>query len=269
MPLNSFFLLKVKLAVGWGLISRVTPFSKSRRVLKLPPPTTLIGALSYPVNYFFKKPENISHYISSATILKGIIISAHASLKASATIIGDINRVYWYHLARKASKTDAVALEKMYLTKIGDLKYPILDVVYVIDPKKSEKLMGPLWDLMFEALAWSITRVGQKESMVSVLEVSSAKAYPLNEEFIETSYYMPFSAIENVVEGEYTVENYVPPIINIGEYAGIPKVPYILPYSFLKHSHTKVKVKVHKKAIVLRVNGDYVVFPNEWLMKGG
>ncbi|OYT52858.1 MAG: type I-A CRISPR-associated protein Cas5 [Desulfurococcales archaeon ex4484_217_2] len=269
MQSNLFFLLKVKLAVSWGLVSRVTPFSKSRRVLKYPPPTTLIGALSYPINYFLKKPENISHYLSSANILKGVVVSAHASLNASATIVGDINRVYWYHLARKMAKTDAVALEKIYLTCKNGLEFPILNVIYVIDPEKMRKVLDAQWDSVLKALAWSINRIGQKESMVSVVDVSTAKAAPLNLKVIETSYYIPFPIVESIIEGEYTIENYVPPVTDIGEYTGVPRIPYIIPYSFIKSNQTRVKLKVKENAVVLKINGEYVAFPKEWIMEGG
>lgn len=261
-----FFILKIRAAIGWGLVSRIVPFSKSRRVLKLPPPTTLIGALSYPIVYYKKLPENIGLNLSSASIAKNLIVSVHASLKSLASIRGDVNRVYWYHLAKKITKTDAVSLEKIFVTPMKDFNYPILDVIYVIDPGIARETFGMLWDRFLEALAWSITRIGQKESMVSILNVKTKMVKPIVCDKVTIEYYVPYGTVKAIESGEFTLESFVPPTTDIGEYSGVEKIPYMIPYSFVKGKPTKVNIVVDGgKAFILDFNGEKVVFPREWV----
>lgn len=261
---KQLFILKVELAAHWGLISRIVPYSKSRRVLKLPPPTTLIGALSYPFAYYRKLPENLSITLSSANILRRLIVSAHASLASPASIYGDINRVYWYHKARKQAKTDAVALEKLYLTPTRIQEYPIINIIYVVDPEAAENLMGIWWNEMLEALAWSMTRIGQRESIVSTLNVESKLVKPENVSAVETAYYLPLNVVEKVEEGEYTLQEYIPPTVEIGEYSNVERIPYIIPYSFVKSKPSTVSVRLKDNALTLRIGRDTIVFDKEW-----
>jgi len=264
---KQFFILKAKLAVHWGLVSRIVPYSKSRRVLKLPPPTTLIGALTYPFAYYKRVPENITITLSSANKFKGMIISAHASLASPASIYGDINRVYWYHKARKQAKTDAVALEKLYLTPSEDQEHPILNVIYIIDPEVAKNLIGFWWSETLEALAWSITRIGQRESIVSTLDVKSKLTRPESINTIETTYYLPLNVVERVESGEYTLQEYVPPIVEIGEYSDVEKIPYIIPFSFIESKPSTVNVRLKSNALVLRIDSDSVVFDSGWVKR--
>lgn len=261
---KKFFTLKVEVAAHWGLSPRITPYSKTRRVLKLPPPTTLIGALAYPYTRYKGLPENISLTLSSATLLSKIVVSVHASLEAQATIYGDVNRVYWYHKARGQAKTDAVALEKMYLTPTKDRKYPTLNVVYVVDPEKAEELLGFWWSETLEALAWSITRIGNREATVSTLNVEPATAVPEETREIETNYYIPSDVVKSVKSGEYTLQEYVPPTVDIGDYSTAERLPYIIPYSFLEPRPARVSLELKEEAIVLRVGRDRIAFNKSW-----
>ncbi|MBS7614058.1 hypothetical protein KEJ48_07480, partial [Candidatus Bathyarchaeota archaeon] len=160
MPSNFFFALKARLTLSWGFASRVTFFSKARKALSIPPPTTLIGALAFPLTMYKKLPENISLNLSSASFFKGLIISVHASLKSLFSYYGDINRVNWYHKPVRLAKSDAVSLEKIYLTPMEGTAYPLLDVIYVFNPKVGEKILEFNWRETLECLAWSITRIG-------------------------------------------------------------------------------------------------------------
>ena len=264
MSNKQFFTLKVEAALHWGLAPRITPYSKARKALKLPPPTTLIGALAYPYTRYKRLPENISPTLSSATLLSKIIVSAHAFLNAAATIYGDINRVYWYHKAKGQAKTDAVALEKIYLTPLGKMRYPILNIVYVIDPDRAEELLGFWWSETLEALAWSITRIGNREATVSTLSVEPETVTPEKAGEIETRYYIPSNVVKSIKSGEYTLQEYVPPTVEIGDYANVERLPYIIPYSFLEGKPTRVSLELKEEAIVLRVGQDKIAFSKNW-----
>lgn len=263
---DTVFALKVKLALHWGLASRIVPFSKTRRTLKAPPPTTLIGALFYPFSYYRKIPENLNMNLSSATLFTDFIVSVHASLNFSASIYSDINRVYWYHKARRKTKTDAIALEKIYASPLNETRYPCLNVIYIIEPKAAERSLGSYWKEILEAISWSIVRVGPKESVVSTVDVDSAfLEVKYDGDIISTSYYIPMEIVEEIMEGEFTIQDFVPPRNPIGDYSSSRKIPYLIPYSFFENRPAKVKLKLKEKAAVLVFNKDIVAFNLNWI----
>lgn len=262
---NTLYALKIKLALQWGIACRVVPYSKTRRVLKAPPPTTLIGALFYPFSYLRKIPENISVNLSSATSFVDFIVSVHASLNFSASIYSDINKVVWYHKARKRAKTDAIALEKIYSSPLNRNNYSYLNVIYVINPKIAEKRLGSQWKNILELISWSIVRIGPKESTVSTIDVQSAFLRVAHQDFILTSYYLPMEIVEGIQEGEFTIQDFVPPKNPIGDYSSSYKIPYVIPYSFFENKPTMLKIKLNEKATVLCFGDDVVAFNSDWI----
>ncbi|MEM3546008.1 MAG: type I-A CRISPR-associated protein Cas5a [Candidatus Bathyarchaeia archaeon] len=265
MPPNFFFVLKVRLALSWGFASRVTLFSKTRKALSIPPPTTLIGALAYPLTIYKKSPENISLNLSSASLFKGLIISVHASLKSLFSYYGDINRVNWYHKPVRLAKSDAVSLEKVYLTPMEDSIYPLLDSIYVFNPKVGGKISEFNWQETLECLAWSITRIGPREGLVSPLEVKTDILEPQHLKEVETDYYFPLNLVEEVIEGEFTLERFIPPILEIGEYSEDSKIPYIVPISLVKSKPSKLRVRLKDEALVMDFKGEKIILDSRWL----
>jgi CRISPR-associated protein Cas5a/b/c len=265
MTPNFFFVLKVRLALSWGFASRVSLFSKARKALSIPPPTTLIGALAFPLTLYKKLPENMSLYLSYASFFKDLIVSVHASLKSLFSYYGDINRVNWYHRPVRLAKSDAVSLEKIYLTPMEDSSYPLLDIIYVFNPKAGEKISKQNWQEILESLAWSITRIGPREGLVCPFEVKTDVIKPYHSKEVETDYYLPFSVVEEPVRGEFVVERFIPPILEIGEYSEDSKIPYIVPISLSKGKPSKILARLKDEALVLDFRGERIVLDSRWV----
>jgi CRISPR-associated protein Cas5a/b/c len=236
-PFN-FFVLEIELQYHWGFISQVIPFSKSRMAFKVPPPTTLVGALAYPLARILRKPET-KDGLSWANSLWGPIRWASAKVSHPIHKAVDISRIYWLHKAKNQVKTDAVAVERVYTIS----KRPIINVVYMISRKDAEAFLGEKWDDLIYAAAWAMIRMGQKEGMITVLNTSLKPTKPFKPEGkLETEFYFPLR-LASLESGEGFFEDFVPMGAPIGEYVTQEKEPYFVPYTRLTSSPVKVKPK--------------------------
>ena len=183
---------KVFLRLHWGF-SVVKPVAaKAKSAFYLPPPTTLVGALSY---YKFRgiDTDKIDKgWGSPAYKLKGV--RATAKLISNGTYIEDIvrnNLVYFQRPERRLDPTykfGVIPTGKVYSPK------GIIVVVYLTDTLSKEEL---------ERLSWGIVRIGCKECLVSVEDVEVGEAKKVSGE-LSTSYYFPDTV--KIIEGEEFTE---------------------------------------------------------------
>ncbi len=240
-------------------MSQITPFSKTRLSYRVPPPTTILGALSYPLSLQIGGAE-VDGDVSWANRLRPIILWCAVRLKQPISRILDTARIYWYHKARKQAKTDAFAVEKVYVS--GDEAG--LDIAVLINKDKAESMFGSLWDRLIISSAWSVVRIGQKESLFSIEDVELFYIEKiLYEEHVKTSFYFP-RYLANKVEGTMIIEFFVKPDNAIGDYSNAERVPYIVPYDEDKGAATRVNAYLTERAGVIALpDGDKLIVDKE------
>ena len=268
----SFYFLYIRAKLAWGFACRLVPFGKSRMTLKAPPPSTLLGALAYPLARHLGWPEVLlsgRREISGADRVREFVVSAHAKLNTSLAIKADINRVFWFdrHPQRRGVKTDAIALEKVYTSPAPGEITSSIELIYILRPETAKQALGRDWPSLLEAAAWGMTRVGQKESLISVDSVKLAEAGVSEDEHAITGFYFPLEACSRPPEGSWLQEYFVDPWeVGIGDYSGARRLPFAIPYSARANRPVEVEVELDpEKGLKVECDGHEVVSLRRWL----
>ncbi|MCD6380701.1 MAG: type I-A CRISPR-associated protein Cas5 [Candidatus Odinarchaeota archaeon] len=263
--MSKLMALSVNVGIFWGYASREVPMSKSRRCFIVPPPTTLIGALSYPLACMRRMPEIIlenGEFKSTSSVLRRAVVSAHLKYDASLVRRADLEKVYFRYLKKDIVQTDAIAIERVYSYPRSE-QYPKMTLLYLIDEKVAEEIMGERWDRVILASAWGIMRIGQKEGLVSTLNVGFHEVEPIEMEegkgWIETRYYFPSEAVENL-EGSFMLARFVDhKESEISSYEAAKRLSYCIP------NEGGVKVVPSDEAFLVKVGNEYVLSLRRWL----
>ncbi|MEN3007176.1 MAG: type I-A CRISPR-associated protein Cas5a [Candidatus Methanosuratincola petrocarbonis] len=215
----------------WGYWVRVPGTSKHQSALPLPPPTTLIGALVFPLarEGLLKDPKN-NNKISGETVLaaaedeiaprsissvfENTIVGASISIDGKAIIWEDINKYTTVHFqtTTKDKPEEKEAGGRRYLDKYksgaitsGKVLYPKgrATVFYAIDRDLVSKAIQPPWEKHLEEACWAITRVGSKESIFSVKRVKVVELSRKTDCQVKTRLYFPAAAGEVRVSEKY------------------------------------------------------------------
>ena len=235
------YFLKVSIQPHWGYALRLVPFSKSKPALPVPPPTTFIGALAYPLNVILGMPENYGE-VSGADRYRSIFVSVNAKINVPIIKYGDLTRVFWYRKEEKTVQSDAISLEKVYSASDGGS----IDVIYIVNENEVERIVGDLSTL--KLAAWGISRIGSKESIVSVENVELRKAESIDCDIIETDYY--FMGYARLLKGSLISFDVVDfRKYAIGDYVNVKKIPLNVPYSMKKQRAEKVKIAVENARV--------------------
>ncbi|BBD73575.1 type I-A CRISPR-associated protein Cas5 [Sulfodiicoccus acidiphilus] len=170
---------KVRLKLHWGFSVAVPRASKAKAAFPLPPPTTLVGALSY--GLWRGKDYTPDGKGSPASELHGKVYGAARFGDGTYGVyIEDVvrNVVSYFQKPERRSKREytfgIVPTGKVYSS--GELV-----VVYL----SSQLSTGQL-----EKLSWSLVRVGSKEGLVSVEDVELGEASRVEGE-VTTKFYFP------------------------------------------------------------------------------
>jgi CRISPR-associated protein Cas5a/b/c len=179
--MSEFFYSKVYIKFHWGF-SVVSPLSsKSKSGLLLPPPTTLIGALSYGK---FRGKDLVKiggKTCSPAKNFDNIIAAARYEDNSAGIYIEDIVRnVVTYFQRPERRKEKAYRYNIVPTGKIYSPNGEII-VVFITDKIQPQEL---------EKLSWSIIRIGSKEGIVSVENVEIGKVKKVSGR-VTTKYYFP------------------------------------------------------------------------------
>ncbi|MBS7614059.1 hypothetical protein KEJ48_07485, partial [Candidatus Bathyarchaeota archaeon] len=75
---------------------------------------------------------------------------------------------------------------------------------------------------------------------------------------METDYYFPLNVVEEIIEGEFILERFIPPILEIGEYSEDSKIPYVIPISLVKSRPCKLRVRLKDEALVMDFRGEKI-----------
>lgn len=205
----------------WGLLINHYGFNKSRPVLNFIPPTTIIGALSYPLNKLLKRPEQYREY-SGAELYRKIFGSINVKLPLFSAYY-DLSRVLFMY--RGEAKSDAVAVGKLYKTLQGS---PI-EVIIVVEEEAAEKLLGIRWKDLLRVACISINRIGARESIVTPIEVKEGVPEPISNRVVRTRFSFPSYSVKNI-SGSYVAGEVIDwRVVEVGPYVGKKTVGYITP----------------------------------------
>ncbi|QIW22819.1 type I-A CRISPR-associated protein Cas5 [Sulfolobus sp. S-194] len=179
---------KVFLKLHWGFYVSYPEASKAKPSFYLPPPTTLIGALSYG-KYRGIDTKAFKGKAGSPALELKVKAAASFSDEFVGGYTEDIIRSVIMYFQRRERRGDPKF--RYGVVPTGKIYAPnqIVKVVYVAEMEKEE----------LERLSWSITRLGCKECLVSVEDVEIGEAKMVKGK-VRTSYYFP--ATVNVPDKE-------------------------------------------------------------------
>jgi len=254
MPKPSpLFFVKVCMDLHWGFASRYAQWSKSKDSFLIPPLTTFIGALAYGHARLFSRPEELDS-VSYAEKIRENLTSVNVKVTSPLWLYSDLSKIWWYRYREKSAKPDAVALGKVVK---GSLEAPSFTVVYSLNEKGVEALGG---EKALVASAASITRVGSKEGIASVREVSHGCTKPLNTAHGTTSYSLWKDLAEEVSGTFYTQRIVDYRVASIGDYSKAPARLHLYPYDAKEGRGTSIDVRIRSdRAAIYNVEGELVV----------
>lgn len=206
-----------------GIIAlRVYPQSKMRISFKHPPPTSLIGALAYPLFRDYRKEimfDKNGKVGSTAENLKKMLIGVAVRSKGGI-IYGPLFRINrLYH-----GVADSAVTSLPITVNYSENEY-LITVVYVFDDEK----LGSYTARDLERAAWGITRLGSRESIVSVDHVRMFRSELREVNTARTSFSYPLDKVKNV-KGRYDIETVVDwKSSEIGDYSRANKIRMAYP----------------------------------------
>lgn len=243
------YYVKVTMRLSWGFAIRKLFSSKSRESYIVPPPTTLIGALSYGYARLNRIPEEEGNH-SSAERIRKLIYSLHEKINAPIAQYADISKIWWRYRARE-TKYDAVAVGKAYK---GVLRgYPDLEVMYIAREKDHARVIA--------SSAHSIIRIGGSYGLVSVEDVEYESLSCVSEGEASTLYSFWEDLVLDGLSGDILVEDVVDyRKASIGSYDGSSLRRRVYPYSRSLMKPVEVRVKIDpRRAIICRGGGEVVI----------
>lgn len=208
----------------WGYWVRIPGTSKQQSTLPLPPPTTLIGALTFPLareerlkdkrnqnkisgETLFNLVGGLFEPRSVASVFEDAVIGASILINGRAMMWEDINKYTTVHFqtTTKSNPEEKAAGGRRYLDKYrsgainsGKVFYPKgkATLFYVINEELISHAILPPWDKHLEEASWEISRIGSKESIFSVANVKFIELSCKSERHVRTKLYFPATAGE-------------------------------------------------------------------------
>lgn len=223
--------IKIEGEYHWGYWIRVPGTSKQQSTLPLPPPTTLIGALAFPLaRKGLLKVAKSQDKISGETLLKleggkpnprsvssifeGAVLGAAISISGKAMTWEDINKYTTLHFQTTTKEKDEEKLAggRRYLEKYktgaissGKVFYPKgrATVFYALDDETISKVIQAPWEKHLEEACWAISRIGSKESIFSVSKVNFSELGNKTGGVVKTRLYFPAAAGEVAISEKF------------------------------------------------------------------
>ena len=249
--------LRVTLRLHWGFSVKQPLYSATQPSFRVPPPTTFLGALAYPLLSYEGKPEIVYRggnlYSSAVEILNLAQWVAYRVVEPDPRFLvetRDIGRVCIVPYVRSQHVyPDSTSL--WAVQSHGKIYAPgaTFDVIYIVRGSESdiEKLTRA---------AWGMVRLGVKESIVSVYNVSLHGVRIVHTSIANTSYSFPLSLAQPEREdGNYVVER-LPTVSRESYRVGVVANPftyfedYVIPVDSVR-----VRIVSPERAQVLEVDG--------------
>ncbi len=197
-------LLYIDLVFTWGFSVKSPFVSAAQLSTLLPPPSTLIGALSYGLAKTLRWPEcelSIdSGMVSGARRAVRLIRSAHLGLKEECgtypMIWTDISRVHALPFLQLPYRKPEERSMWFGIHGFGKVLMPNgrVRLAFVVDSNMAEKELGDNWQKLLTMAAGSIISIGSKEGLVAVDHVTIERARP-EAKRAKTSYYFPRESV--------------------------------------------------------------------------
>ncbi|RLG82006.1 MAG: type I-A CRISPR-associated protein Cas5 [Thermoprotei archaeon] len=252
----------IDLELHWGYSIKEPLYTASQPTYKLPPQTTVVGALAYPYAYVNRLPENVvdgdklySTTRCLASMIKWVSVrNTMAPLGPIETM--DINRLIL-----------VLGIRRAHLYPGSKFIWGVQPVGKVYSPfQKLEVLVIPSENRVDEVakLAYSIVRLGCKEGITAVNNVKIIDINVSKQNMVSTSYYFPKRLAKNMV-GNYII-TYMPTLSK-----NFYRLAYITdPHKFMEEfiiPREKIDVVPSDEAIVLYIpyNREYLIVPKEVL----
>lgn len=249
----------------WGFQSRVVGMSKTSPSFLLPPPTTLLGALTE----VYARRKGKSEFKSSSTmkeLAENVLGFSYRLLNAIPLSYQDISRIISIKKSQGIEypspidpfgSYDAPARGKTILSTI-DEKAPMLRIFAVFKDTA---------DVIAEDF-WKIKRIGSKESMVSVVNVVEGEPIVIKSGVVETNYLLALTPeIESSLENWYgslqlefvpihylTLSESVPELYLEGK-----KLRYSINVPSFDTANTKVRVSLPASYVAYKMEDEVII----------
>lgn len=250
--------LRIDCLLHWGWRLNLVPFSKSRPPLRVLPPTTLIGALAFPINRASVFPETYGEF-SGAERLRQSLKYVGYRIDSPLIEYSDLSKVSFYY--RGEAKTDAVAVGKTYSLSSSRIERPYgITLCYIIDESKADPILkSENTERELLKAACSITRLGSRESIVVPFKVSFGKAKSLDSKHGETSFSFLRHTVTSV-KGNYIMSQVVDwERVRIGDYKNANLDLFIVPYDAAKHASEKVYAELADEYAFYDTGGELII----------
>lgn len=197
-------LLYIDLVFTWGFSVKSPFVSAAQLSTLLPPPSTLIGALSYGLAKTLRWPEcelSIdSRMVSGARRVVHLIRSAHLGLKGEGGTYPmgwtDISRAHALPFLQARYRKPEARSTWFGIHGFGKMLMPNARgrLAFVVDSNIAEKELGENWQELLMMAAGSVISIGSKEGLVAVDNVHIENARP-EVKRAKTSYYFPRESV--------------------------------------------------------------------------
>lgn len=228
---------------------RSVPESKMRMALKYPPPTTIIGALSYPLfrikgwrdEVFEQNNEMYPSFERIKDIFKHVSVRINGKLFTYGTLLR-INRMY-------NNKVDSAITSSPMIIAYADDTISI-ELGFLIDLDKAKEL-NITKDEIIRA-AWGITRIGSRESIFSVESVEVYDNPEIKQTTnTETRFAFEFKKFKIKGNGEFRkVVDWKKQ--KLSDYTKAEWVPYFYPYD-------KVEVSYDEPFNIIKIDNENII----------
>ena len=238
--------LKVTMKPTGIVALRALPQSKMRTALRYVPPTTLIGAIAYPLQHLSENRAETLYerksFRSTADGVKGLFEWVTVKTAGKPRLYGALLKINTIYRGKAQSAVTSFPFAVLYGS--GD---STITAVYIIN---EEALSGSTYTTRdLERAAWGITRLGSRESVVSVENVEASRVEINESTNAETPYAFPFNGLE--VQGRGTLQSVVDWRSGIGDYSGARRIVMFYPEGSVRVTGRFKTVTVGGETIVL------------------
>lgn len=167
------YAITIEAKVHWGYSIRTFPASATQRSFNIPPPTSIIGALAYA----YASTKGINREYSSVkqpyTTYTVEFIEEFGTKYATIHLLEPIKEhtlqtIRYFTMSVQAPKTDVEKYSKSL--KVAEMFAPV-QIGYIACPASTLLLIVLSNKPLPRATAWSVLRIGSKESLISVQAV--------------------------------------------------------------------------------------------------
>lgn len=244
VPLPLF--LKVQLRPTGIIALRALPQSKMRTALRYVPPTTLIGAIAYPLLHISGDRGETTYekknFKSKAESVMSLFKWATIKVEGKPKLYGSLLKINTIYRGKVQSAVTSFPFAVLYGEFDGSLT-----AAYLIDEDALSKSTYTPKDL--ERAAWGITRLGSRESIVSVEEVKMGKTVFRERDKVRTAYAFPFKGVH--VQGKGTLQTVVDWRSGIGDYSNAKRMVMFYPEGTVEVRGKFSTAEIDEEVIVL------------------